>query len=207
MRKTLEVFIQAIAVKRFDRLDDAPVQLAATLAKHACMGDLVCEGVLEGVLDIREETALVQELGVLQRSEGLTKVIIAQTGDRLQDRVWNIAANRGGGLQKRLVARQQAVDTRGQQSMNGRRDGQALERSLEPVVAPAADQEACLDQGADALLEKQRVAVRRQKLLERREACIVAEKVVQKFLGRFQRQRLEAHLRVEAPAAPRVLIL
>jgi hypothetical protein len=50
----------------FEGLDNVGVHVAPTLLEQAAIGDLVGEGVLEGVGMVREQARLVEELGGLE---------------------------------------------------------------------------------------------------------------------------------------------
>jgi hypothetical protein len=67
-----------------DRVDDPRVKLAATFLQEAPVRDLVSERVREGVLEIRIEPGLVEELGGLQVVESATERLVRQAGDRLE---------------------------------------------------------------------------------------------------------------------------
>jgi hypothetical protein len=60
------LFGQAIPGQRLDDLDDAGMQQPPSLVKQAAIGNLVRQGMLEGVLMLREEAGLIEELGLLQ---------------------------------------------------------------------------------------------------------------------------------------------
>ena len=62
VREPLDLLGQALGVERLDGLDDPGVQRAPALLEQAAVGDLVGERVLEGVLEIREQARLVEEL-------------------------------------------------------------------------------------------------------------------------------------------------
>jgi hypothetical protein len=49
VRQPLGVLGQPVGIEPLDRADDLPVKCSALLAKDAAVGDLVREGVLEGV--------------------------------------------------------------------------------------------------------------------------------------------------------------
>ena len=51
--------------------------------KHACVGDLVGERVLERVLEIGKEARLVQELGGLEVAQFPAKIILGRVRDGL----------------------------------------------------------------------------------------------------------------------------
>ena len=69
MGEPLDLLAEAVSVERLDRLDDPRVERAAPLLQQAAVGDLVRERVLEGVLEIREQPRLVEELGRLELGE------------------------------------------------------------------------------------------------------------------------------------------
>ena len=105
MGEPLDLLAEAIPVERLDRVDDPRVKLAAPLLQQAAVRDLVGERVLEGVLEIREEPGLVEELGGLQVVEPATERLVRQLGDRLEQRERHVLADDRGGLQEALVLR------------------------------------------------------------------------------------------------------
>ena len=64
--KALHLFIQAVRVELLDRGHNLRVKLAVPVAEQAAVGHLMGECMLEGVLQVREELRLVDELGFLQ---------------------------------------------------------------------------------------------------------------------------------------------
>ncbi len=76
------------------------------------------EGVLEGVLEVREEARLVQELGGLEAADRGAQLVLAQRGRRLEQRNGHVLADHRGGLQERLVAGGQPVDAGGQHGLH-----------------------------------------------------------------------------------------
>src|SRR5262245_11187979 len=54
MGETVNVLDQPPRVEALDGLDDSSVQLLAPLAQEALVGDVVSEGVLEGVFQLRK---------------------------------------------------------------------------------------------------------------------------------------------------------
>jgi hypothetical protein len=83
MRESLDLSAEAIPVERLDRRDDPRVKLASALLPQAAVGDCVSERVVEGVLEIRIEPGLVEELGGLQVVESAAERLVRQLGDRL----------------------------------------------------------------------------------------------------------------------------
>src|SRR5215813_1178039 len=69
MAQTLDLFGQALGIERLDRVDDLGMELTPPVVEHAPVGDIVGERMLEGVLDIRKQAGLVQELGRLEVGE------------------------------------------------------------------------------------------------------------------------------------------
>jgi hypothetical protein len=65
MGQPLDVLAQPVGIRTLDGIDDADVNGPAPLLEHGAVGNLVSERMLEGVLAIREDPRLVQELGCL----------------------------------------------------------------------------------------------------------------------------------------------
>ena len=64
--QALGVLGEAVGVERLDRADDLRVQRTPSLVQDAAVGDLVRQGVLERVFEIRKQPCLVEELRGLQ---------------------------------------------------------------------------------------------------------------------------------------------
>jgi hypothetical protein len=60
---------QPVWIAAFDGSDDLGVESLAPFLEQGAVGDLMSERVLEGVLGIRKQTRLVQELRRLQMRE------------------------------------------------------------------------------------------------------------------------------------------
>src|SRR6267143_3369675 len=103
MGEPLDLLPQAIPMERLDRVDDPRVNLPPTLLQEAAVRDLVRQRVLEGVLEIRVEAGLVEELRGLQAVEPWAERLIREVGDRLKQRDRYVLADDGGRLQKALV--------------------------------------------------------------------------------------------------------
>ena len=54
VRQVFHLLIQAVRIQPFDRRDDPRVEGTPTLLEQASIGDLLREGVLEGVFEIRK---------------------------------------------------------------------------------------------------------------------------------------------------------
>ena len=57
---------QAVRIEPLDRLRDPAMVGATSVLEQTAVGHLVGEGVLEGVLQVREQARLVQKLGLVQ---------------------------------------------------------------------------------------------------------------------------------------------
>ena len=75
---------QPVGSKAFESLHDVGVQRAPSLLQQTAVGDLVRQGVLEGVFALWEEAGLVQELSGLQMRQAAMQGILWQLGNGLQ---------------------------------------------------------------------------------------------------------------------------
>jgi hypothetical protein len=66
--------------------------------KQSVVGDLVCERVLECVLEVRKKPDLIEELRGLQAGELGTHLVFRRVGNREQQRQRNILAGDRRGL-------------------------------------------------------------------------------------------------------------
>ena len=194
-------------MERLDRVDDPRVQLVPALLQKAAVGDLMRERVLEGVLEIREQAGLVEQVGGLERFESATERVIWQLGDRLEQRERHVLAHDGSRLEQAFVLRGEPVDPRGENRLDRGRDLDRLDRLRQAIPSARAIQRLRLRQRSDRFFEKERIAALDQKLLERSESGIVAEERIQQVPGARGRERVEAHLAVGRLAAPAVLVL
>ena len=69
MSDTLDVLFEPRGCELFHRVNDSRVEITPSLADQASVGDFVGQRVLEGVLELREEARLVEELGGLEPRE------------------------------------------------------------------------------------------------------------------------------------------
>jgi hypothetical protein len=72
----LGLLAEPIPVERLDRGHDPRVKLAATILQQSTVRDLVRERVREGVLEIRIQPSLIQELAGLQVTESATERLV-----------------------------------------------------------------------------------------------------------------------------------
>src|SRR2546422_7077021 len=81
----LDVLGQTLGVERLDGFDNPGVERPSPLLEYAPVGNLVGEGVLEGVFEVREQARLVEKLGLLQASKRPPQCLVRQLRDRRQD--------------------------------------------------------------------------------------------------------------------------
>ena len=81
--ESLDVLGEPVGIEPLDHLDDARVQLTASLLQKGAVGHLVRERVLEAVLEVGKEARLVEELGGLEAGEATPQVGFILLGDRL----------------------------------------------------------------------------------------------------------------------------
>jgi hypothetical protein len=89
----LDMLAKAISVERLDCPDNPRVKLAALLLKQPGVRDLMREGMLERVLEIRKQTSVIEEIASLETIEPATKSLIRQFGDRLEQCEWHVLAD------------------------------------------------------------------------------------------------------------------
>src|SRR5207245_295579 len=82
MRETLDLSAEPIRMEYLDRVDDPCMKRPPPLLQQTSVRDLVRERVLEGVLEIRVEPALVEELGRLESVESAAERLLRQLRDR-----------------------------------------------------------------------------------------------------------------------------
>jgi hypothetical protein len=131
----------------------------------------------EGVLEIGEEPALVEELGGLEGPEPATEDLLGRVGDRLEQGEGHVLADDGRRLQEPLVLGREPVDARGQDGLGRGRNLEALGRLRQAIRPPLARQDPRLDERPDALLEEERVPLGSldQEPLEGLDGRVVAE--------------------------------
>jgi hypothetical protein len=66
VRQTFDLLGYAVRSQRFEGLDNAGMEHPPPLLEEAAVGDLMGEGVLEGVFALRKETCLVDKLRRLE---------------------------------------------------------------------------------------------------------------------------------------------
>ena len=207
MGEPLDLLAEAIAVERLDRLDDPRVERAAPLLQQPAVGDLVGERVLEGVLEVREEPGLVEELGGLQVVEPARSASSGSSAIAWSSANGTSLPMTAAAWSRRLSSGREPVDARREHRLDRGRDLDRLDRLRQPVAAALAHQRLRLHQRPHALLQEERVPALDQELLERLERRVVAEERLQQLAGALGRERIEPELAVVGLAAPAVLVL
>ncbi len=113
VREGLVVLAQAVGVELLDGRADRAVQRLPALGRHALVGDLVREGVLEHVGELRVQRLLVDELEAAERLD-LRPHAVAGLGDPLQEAQHELAADHGRDLDRALAFPGQTVEARGE---------------------------------------------------------------------------------------------
>ena len=162
---------------------------------------------LEGVLQVREELRLVEELRLLQVRESPPHGLLGLVGDRREERVGHVFADHRRGLQELLLLRRQSVDARGQDRLHRGWHLERLDRPRQSVCSPLSRQRSRLHQGPHPLLQEERIAPLHQHLRQGRQPRVRAEERRQQFRCALGRQGVEPQLRVGGLAAPAVLVL
>ena len=159
-----------------------------SLLEQAAVGDLVREGVLEGVARLGEELRLVEELGRLQVCQAVlhgaprgASAMACSNGEG------HLRADDGGRLQEALLLWWQPVDACRQHRLHRGRHLKARQRLRQAIGAALAHQHPGLHQRAHALLQEEGVALgaRNQERRERPQAGIVPEQGLQERRRRW----------------------
>ena len=99
MHETLDLLIRRVGVSTLKCFQNAQVQRRPLFLQEARIGDFVRQGMLEAVLELREEVRLVKELGTLKVRETVTKVPFPVLDDGLQQSERHVLADHRGSLE------------------------------------------------------------------------------------------------------------
>ena len=78
------------------------MQYPPPLLEETTVGDLVRQGMLEGVLALGKEARLVEELGRLEVRQSAMQRVFGQLGNGLEQGEGHLGANHGSGLEEAL---------------------------------------------------------------------------------------------------------
>ena len=76
MGEPLDLLAEPVGVQLFYGIYDARVDVPTALVEHSSVGDVVGEGVLEGVLQVRKKLRRVEKFGSLQVVEQTAKLVL-----------------------------------------------------------------------------------------------------------------------------------
>ena len=183
MGEPLDLLAQPVGVKLFHGIHDARVDVAATFVEHPAVGDVVGEGVLEGVLQVRKELCRVEKFSSLQIVEQTAKLVLCQPADCMQEGEWDVVSNDGRLLQQALLGGGQRVDTRSEHRLHRGRDLDARERPRKAVAAARALEHAGIDQRSHDLFDEERIpaGALHQEALQGRQTWVGAQQGLKEF--------------------------
>jgi hypothetical protein len=150
--------VLSVAVERFERVGSGGVFAGEALAQLRAVGDLLGEGMLEGVPRLGVERPLVDELGRRQRRERGRQFPLRNAGHSPKDGLGELPADHGGALQHRLRIIRQPVDPGGQHGLHAGGDLDLVDRVAEPVGAPTPRKGPALHEALDDLFDEEGVA-------------------------------------------------
>jgi hypothetical protein len=150
---------ELVGVQPLDRAQGRAVQQLGLLVQQRAVGHLVRQRVLERVPRVPGGDLLEDELGLLQVMERHGQVGLRQVRQRPEELERHVAADHRRALEQMLLGAREAIDAGGDHALDG--GGDMGRRDTGGPVAPRlADQGAAVDEGADAFLEEEWVAVR-----------------------------------------------
>src|SRR5215467_7881338 len=209
MREQLDGGDGGALLEVLHRLDYRGMERGLSLVEEATVGNLVSEGVLEGVLGARERARLIEELRAAEPHESLAQLAFGHFGDGAQQGHRHVLAEHGGGLEQPLVLGEETVDARGEDGLHGGRHLNGVDGLLQAIAPTAAQEGFGFHECADALFEEERIALRAldEHVLERGQIRIVAEEIDEQMTRALHGQRIDAELPIIGLAAPAVVVL
>src|SRR5262245_58947151 len=125
--------------------------------KDAVVCHLMSQGVLERVLDLGEQTRLVDKLCGLQVCHTAAQIVLAHPCDLLKEGEWHVLADHGSRLQEALLFRRQPANASGENRLSRGRYWPALQRLRRTIGASLAGKDVVLSQHLDTFFEEQGV--------------------------------------------------
>src|SRR5262249_56897257 len=141
---------------------------------------------LEGVDDLGKQAFLEHQIAGAKRVQSVTELLLGEPGDLSQKRLGEALANDRRGLEQQALALRQAVDARGEQRLDRRRNAQRGNRPETAVGAPLALEPARLYERLDDLLDEERIAARAlaHEITYLPQAGVTAEELVERTFAR-----------------------
>ena len=205
----VDVLGQPVRIGPLDGLHDSDVEGAPPVLEQAAVGHFVGQRVLEGVLDIREDPGLVQELRGLEASDRGVQLVLGELGNRLQQAKRHVLPDHRRRLQERLVRGGEPVDAGGDHGLDRRRDLDGRQGPRQLVGAALTGEGSRLDECPHALFQEEWVTLgpRDEHARERLEAGVGSQQRREEPFGAFGWQGIQPELRVVRTAPPGMLIL
>src|SRR5437867_3572850 len=208
VRELFRSLSEAVRIESFDHIDDPSMKRTAPLVEETAVRDLVRERMLEGVLEVREQTRLIEELGGLEVSKTPAELRLGKVGNPFEQCHRDVFADSGGRLQEDLLVRRKAIDASSQDAGHSRGDVDVVNGAGEAIGAWRANKRASLDEASHAFFEKEGVPFRSrdEHRFEWLHTRVIADETAQELIGRLDWQRVDAELGVIRLTAPPVLV-
>jgi hypothetical protein len=149
---------QWCALDVLDDPRDGRVAARPAVAELRFVGYLLGQRVLEGVLDLRIQLCLVEELALLQNRGGSVQLRLRELGAAAQERQRNPLADHRGHLQHVLLALLETIDACSENRLHRQRNSQAFDRPCQLIGATPPCKRTGLDQALHDLFNEVRVA-------------------------------------------------
>ena len=158
VREKLGLCLRVLGKLLLQRLRDAGVELLAAGLEQRAVGGVLDQRVLEAVGRIGRGAAAEDQLGGDQLVERGLQLRLRPVGDRGEQRVGELAADRGADLRD-LLHRREAVEAGQQRVVQRRRDRERRQRAGQLVVVARVREQARFEHRLGQLLDEQRHAV------------------------------------------------
>jgi hypothetical protein len=178
VRQAFNLLVQPLPRQPFNGLDNTPMEHPPPLLKQPAVGDLMGQGVFEGVFALWKQPGLIEELGGLQVVEAAAQCLCGHLAHGLQQGEGHLRADDGRGLEQTLVLGREPVDARGQHRLHRRWHLDGGQRLCQPIGPWHADERPGLHLRPHTLLQKEGITLRAgdQQPGERRQAGVVPDK-------------------------------
>src|SRR5713226_361996 len=154
-------------------------------------------------------STLAEREAALEAAERERHLVLVETAHALEQSERHVLAHDGGGLEELLVPVGEAVNAGGEDGVDRGRHLEARDRADKPILTALARESSRFNQGADALLQEQRVALGTvdQEPLEGLESRVVPEQAGHQVFRARRRQGVDPQLPVVGLAPPPMLVL